>query len=703
MNNTSTKYRGLSALELDRHSEKARNRNQAEQQLLEKTIGKINVKEKKAEQINRRVTNDLKATLQELSLSSVVGVGVTNNASRPLSTKTRESLLSRRRASVDAGAMLSIYRRGCLETAMFSPRRGSVDSGNAGLFKTRGSVDNGSATRLVRRGSADNVVVPSATRRLSTENATECRRRGSTGNDEKTKIRRGSVDTAVELSHGSTDKTIGLDTRHARRGSGENTLESRRGSAERAPLTRRKSAGHTLHVSLTQYEGSATQPIHHKDIGLVVIPCDGRRRGSIDSGSNTHLLSRSLPGNEISASPGDTRWARRRVAVDVDPPQIVVSNSHKHGKSHDDNHSPCGNPFSQHFLPAAGYHQCMGSSENDASLAISFSHLQAKRAHEKLNSRRSSLASEVTTVEDDIQHVYDGFHQNKHSKPRMPSDGCEEKVSIIYPESDRCGNCGSFCRTNHANTHNESARDDGFPQQTGLVEEQRHFTGEADNSDKEFQGESFSDEDSMDKTNIIKNWLHTTNNNINNMEHVEDSTNAPLSNAFQTEKLLSNHDRPDTSMISSLPSIMIATKQKSLSYLHQADEVNILKTPITPIPPASPRTGSSRPQEPNKVMEKRLRDARRKAFLALPATYAAIFRRRHSNPDVLSADDVKKHFGAKKLLSDFGERRKSEQTTLQVRIQEFLSRPLPVELGGSDENMSMLSEKKMNCDVEVDD
>ncbi|XP_071806064.1 uncharacterized protein [Asterias amurensis] len=61
--------RGLTARQLDRRSEQARNQNNGEQKLLELTLGKLECKEKKSVKLLRRTTQDLKKTLHELNMA----------------------------------------------------------------------------------------------------------------------------------------------------------------------------------------------------------------------------------------------------------------------------------------------------------------------------------------------------------------------------------------------------------------------------------------------------------------------------------------------------------------------------------------------------------------------------------------------------------------------------------------------------------
>ena len=61
--------RGLTARQLDRRSEQARNLNNGEKKLLESTLGKLEFKEKRSVKLLRRTTEDLKKTLHELSMA----------------------------------------------------------------------------------------------------------------------------------------------------------------------------------------------------------------------------------------------------------------------------------------------------------------------------------------------------------------------------------------------------------------------------------------------------------------------------------------------------------------------------------------------------------------------------------------------------------------------------------------------------------
>ena len=179
-----------------------------------------------------------------------------------------------------------------------------------------------------------------------------------------------------------------------------------------------------------------------------------------------------------------------------------------------------------------------------------------------------------------------------------------------------------------------------------------------------------------DKTSLINSWLNTTSTEY---------LCAKSSTTNLSEGKISNKKsgvRPGTPMKSRilLPTIQVSEYNLLNSHSEEKSFTKTLPSPafqatrsmkIPPTPPSTPTFTRMNPSSNHseEAVQKCLREARRKALLAIPTTYAALSRRRHSNPD--TAEEVQE-FGAKRLLDDMAERRKSDEENLQVKIQDFL-------------------------------
>ncbi|XP_038077448.1 uncharacterized protein LOC119745279 [Patiria miniata] len=129
--------------------------------------------------------------------------------------------------------------------------------------------------------------------------------------------------------------------------------------------------------------------------------------------------------------------------------------------------------------------------------------------------------------------------------------------------------------------------------------------------------------------------------------------------------------RPPPSPRIPIPNIKISQSSRMQPVLELADADSLV--PTSPLNHPSPSWPSASSPASEWRAEKPLRDARRKVLLNLPATFAALSRRRHSSPE--SQDEAVK-ICRERFSEMLDKRRASEQTELQAKVKEFLEKTI---------------------------
>ena len=373
-----------------------------------------------------------------------------------------------------------------------------------------------------------------------------------------------------------------------------------------------------------------------------------RRRCSVDNGD---LSLRMLPKPGIPSG-GDSKLLKRRgstgAVVCTKPISPLVSPSRISEESGELPHParPSNIPRHRRF------------SENDVCLAKSISLLKINSIGESCRCRRSSLVSADEDIAEDM------ITRDHKSKTQLETKTLAFQTHTPCPGDQNGDKSDDSKSTDGAMLSSKSSHQDDtkvvivVPQDGNNCDEVT--TSNDINSNNIIQDECLPEE----KVDLINSWLTTTRNECASMKQNSDIV------SDETEQKTSR--RPNTPRRSRLSLPIIKISDSNARWLDPNSDDNFRMKISTSADSGPKSIIPTTPQEAK--MEKRLRDARRKSFLAMPATYAALSRRRrHSTPDI--STDVK-YFGAKRLLQDMGERRKSEEEDLECRIREFLQKPV---------------------------